>query len=116
MASSKIGESNCCRVQKCQNVRCKHRTSDIGIAAITQNNSLRPLSTRHLHNYAPHYHRCKRCGGFFPCLATDSRGCEQIIESSEKTDCGLGLRELQFENRHTGIISNRFEEAALYAE
>lgn len=62
---------------------------------------------------AHHYHRCPNCGGFFECHADAADDCEQNIRNAVRNDCGLGIRELAFEARHSARVINIMEEAAL---
>lgn len=66
--------------------------------------------------WASHYHRCKRCGGFFGCEASSPDECAANIAHAEKEDCGLGVRELAFSARHFTVRQSLYQMAESLAD
>lgn len=74
------------------------------------------IATKPREEWASHYHRCKRCGGFFSCKANNSDACEVFIAQVEQNDCQLEIGALQFEMRHSSVRQSLYALAEAMAD
>lgn len=73
-------------------------------------------ATKPREEWASHYHRCKRCGGFFSCEQENSDACAVFIAQIERDDCQLGIDALQFEARHSTVRQSLYALAEAQAD